>query len=368
MAPEKFQPGRIVATPGALAALEASGEARLEASSSLPPVLRSVRSRSTSNVQPPPKRMLNILDLIVVACMGSKRTHGPEQIFLSEVPMRSFLVGICLSVVLATPSAFSQLLCVTCYGDFKVNNGYFTSQVCNPHVICPGSRVAPLSASFLESPNPGIVARQENGKLLVVAVLKGSPATVAGVRTGDEILAINGKIPGTASCKQSAGWSTDGLTTSLVLRRGSEDIPLKLAVMRLGSLLLASSKLTLASASSRDAFMTSAPFTFGFAWTQESGYVEVDEILSGSPAQAAGLSVGDRIVSINGLSLQGVPDGVSHLADSFVAGQVTVGVADGSRTRVLVLRARGGASILASPTEKVSANPYAASLDSISRP
>ena len=132
--------------------------------------------------------------------------------------MRSFLVGICLSVVLATPSAFSQLICVTCYGDFKVSNGFFTSQVCNPRVICPGSlgsRVAPLSASFLESPNPGIVARQENGKLLVVAVLKGSPATVAGVRTGDEILTINGKIPGTASCKRSAGWSTDGLTTSL---------------------------------------------------------------------------------------------------------------------------------------------------------
>ena len=47
-------------------------------------------------------------------------------------------------------------------------------------------------------------------------------------------------------------WSDDILK---VLRRGSEDIPLNLAVMRLGSLLLTSSKLTLASASMRDAFM-----------------------------------------------------------------------------------------------------------------
>jgi S1-C subfamily serine protease len=279
--------------------------------------------------------------------------------------MRSFLVGICLSVVLATPPAFGQtLMCLTCYGDFKVSEGYFSSQSCR--LRCVPARMG-LPTSFLGSPSPGIVTRQENGKLLVATVLEGSPAFVGGVRAGDEILTINGKIPGTASCKQSAGWSTDGLTTTLVLRRGSEDIPLNLAVVRLGSL-LTSSKLVLASASTTEALMTSAPFTFGFGWNQGPGYVQVDEILSGSQAQAAGLSVGDRILSINGLSVQRVPDSVSLLADSFVASRVTVGVADGPRTKVLVLRARGRARILASQPEKVTASPYTASLDSISRP
>jgi S1-C subfamily serine protease len=278
--------------------------------------------------------------------------------------MRSLLVGICLSVVLATPSAFGQGMCLTCYLDFKVSDGYFSSQNCR--LRCVSARTG-LPTSFLGSPSPGIVTRQENGKLLVATVLEGSPAIVGGVRAGDEILTINGKIPGTASCKQSSGWSTDGLTTTLVLRRGSEDIPLNLAVVRLGSL-LTSSKLVLASASTTEALMTSAPFTFGFGWNQGPGYVQVDEILSGSPAQAAGLSVGDRILSINGLSVQRVPDSVSLLADSFVASRVTVGVADGSRTKVLVLRARGGARILASQPEKVTASPYTASLDSISRP
>jgi C-terminal processing protease CtpA/Prc len=104
----------------------------------------------------------------------------------------------------------------------------------------------------------------------------GSPASVAGVRVGDEILTINGGVPGTASCEQS-GWSIDGVTTSLVLRRGSENIPLKLDVVRVASL-LKSPKLALASTSMGKVFISGAPFTFGFTWNERSGYIEVGEI------------------------------------------------------------------------------------------
>ena len=68
--------------------------------------------------------------------------------------MRSFLVGICLSVVLATPSAFSQSqLCVTCYGDFKVSDGFFTSQSCRLH--CTSARVPVPALPSWSPPTPG---------------------------------------------------------------------------------------------------------------------------------------------------------------------------------------------------------------------
>jgi len=101
---------------------------------------------------------------------------------------------------------------------------------------------------------------------------------------------------------------------------------------------------------------------------RSEGNVEVNELLSGAPAQTVGLRIGDRIISINGASLKGAPDIASLLEDGFVESQVTVGLVEGSRTRILSLRSRGLSQILASPRETVTPSAYSASLGPSSEP
>lgn len=106
------------------------------------------------------------------------------------------------------------------------------------------------------------------------------------------------------------------------------------------------------------------PFTFGLRWHQHSDHLEIFQVLTGSPAEVAGLNVGQKIIYLNGLSI-GAPGGpdVSQLADSDFPKQAEIAVenVDGTLRRI-TLRSRGISEIVAAtshfavPEGGVSAN------------
>jgi predicted metalloprotease with PDZ domain len=82
----------------------------------------------------------------------------------------------------------------------------------------------------LEKPKPlavsdwGGLVEMQNGKLLLTAVIPGSPAQIAGLATGDEITALNGKTVDTEKLNETIGAKKPGETISLaIVRTGESD-------------------------------------------------------------------------------------------------------------------------------------------------
>lgn len=258
-------------------------------------------------------------------------------------------------------AAAGQDMCKTCTLDFMAPVGFYSSSLCIKANQCPAG--GPPKAAFLESENPGILLAQHAGKLQVRTVLHNSPAEHAGIRVGDEILSINGRRVGASSC--SGGWTDTDHTSSIVLHRGAGVIKVRVAAAPFLSL-VASESLVFSSNGGRSSFGLDAPFTLGLRWTEHPGYLEISQLLAGSPADGAGLRVGDRVVSLNGVAFgtKYAPD-VSELEDSDLPTQVIIETAGDRGRRQLVLYSRGISEIIASPdkarsvprTERSSLNP-----------
>jgi C-terminal processing protease CtpA/Prc len=202
---------------------------------------------------------------------------------------------------------------------------------------------------FLESLNPGIVPEQHHGKLLVRKVVFNSPAQHAGVEVGDEILSINGRGPGAFAC--GAGWLGDDHVSTIVFRRGGQEVKLQMPSVSLVSM-LSFPGIVPSSVEVREPFDLDAPFTFGFRWEERRGYLEISQILSGSPAYAAGFKIGDRIVSTSGGSSSGASAlDVSQLRDGDMPKRINIETADGAVHRWVVLPSRAISEILASPAQ-----------------
>jgi C-terminal processing protease CtpA/Prc len=235
--------------------------------------------------------------------------------------------------------------CFICQYDNKQCRGYFASNSCR--VEC-NSCLADASP-FEEANSTGILPEQRSGKLLVRMVVANSPAQHAGVEAGDEIISVNARKPGTYACRPV--WSSDGQAAIVAIRRGSEDRVLRIPTVPIVAM-LASHNLILSSLPAHNSFKLDAPFTFGFRWEAHSNYLEISQILAGSPADGAGLEAGDQIVP-GGQDTLRESDSMdaSSLIDSDTPRRVDIEVLHGAARTHVKLLSRGIAEILASPEQ-----------------
>jgi regulator of sigma E protease len=138
---------------------------------------------------------------------------------------------------------------------------------------------------------------------LVGEVTSGSPAARAGLRTGDEIVAINGHAV------EGQRPVVIGLLDDL-----SEDRPVELQV-RGSDGLVRSASIDLGSATERRTL--SEPMALlsgiGFAWVEPPEPAILGSVESGGPAAQAGLRSGDEIVSFNAEPITGWTNLVSRI-------------------------------------------------------
>ena len=235
--------------------------------------------------------------------------------------------------------------CFLCYYDNKQCRGYFASNSCR--VEC--NNCINDKTPFLESNSSGILLEQRAGKLLVRRVVPNSPAQSSGVQAGDEIISINGRKPGTYVC--NSVWSGDDQMAIVELRHAAQRRVLRIPTAPLAAM-LQPDNLIFSSAGAHNSFKLDAPFTFGFRWRVHPRFLEISEVLAGSPADGAGLKVGDKILSWDQVTptKSGAED-VSPLMDSYTPERVDIQVLDGVAGRRVRLLSRGIAEILASPEQ-----------------
>src|SRR5688572_14885266 len=126
----------------------------------------------------------------IVPCAGQRSTT--ERCMLCPKRGRTMKSWCGLLFLLAfSTNMLAQCSCVKCDSDYSTFNGKTASNACNVACICARSALAQEGEHA-----PGILTSQQGGKLFVAGVLPGSPAESAGVAVGDEIVAINSKIPG----------------------------------------------------------------------------------------------------------------------------------------------------------------------------
>lgn len=253
--------------------------------------------------------------------------------------------------------------CLTCTLDFQACAGYFNSRFCVPSARCNTcSQVPPKTV--LASDSTGILLEQHSGKLLVRKVIANSPAQLAGVRVGDELIALNDKPAGGYSC--GVVWSNNDKSAAMTVRRDNERLQLQMPTLPL-SAILESRGILLASMQKRQSFVIEAPFTFGVHLEQYPDYLVVSQVLVNSPADQAGLRIGDKISSVNGRAVSNRDSNtLALLNDGDMPNNAVIEILDGLSLREVGLQSRGIASILASPDRRTTLI-QRASLDSPSR-
>jgi membrane-associated protease RseP (regulator of RpoE activity) len=200
------------------------------------------------------------------------------------------------------------------------------------------------SSGFIESLHPGVLLAQVRSRLLVEAVLPGSPAEASGIRPGDEIALINGERPFDRDTLGSS-WEFQKTGMSLVeVVRGGKKIAFTIHLVPVKSLLevgwfLRESHGTAARVRDvrrqqpDEAYGT---HHFGMRLARAGESWVVTAVLAGSPADIAGVEAGQELIAVNrvGASDELIDKILNASVNSSV--QVTLRDRNGSRSVHLV--------------------------------
>lgn len=220
--------------------------------------------------------------------------------------------GIALAVLafFLTPWANAQCtVCTSCH-DFCIRTaGYDESpplQDCSQGFTC-GVAGPETSRSYLDSVHPGLFARVEQTALTVTEVVPASPADEAGIVVGDQILTLNGDSP-THSCSVHQWPSKDDPNfADIVLAHRGARRHIQLSLVPVRELLAkgwSSQSIHAMPVSFRQPDSDDKPWIFGLKWKRGSSSLEVTDVLRGSAAYRAGFAVGDKIIAVNGVTIQ----------------------------------------------------------------
>ena len=252
--------------------------------------------------------------------------------------------------------------CIRCT-DFDTCRGYTCSGLpgsgCCGQCICVGPE---SSTAYVYTLHPGFVTSQVAGHLVVSSVMEDSPAEKAGVLPGDELVLVNEKRSGELDCS-SKGWQSERTSqvANLVFRRGKTEQKVAVELVPISHLLAARwerPNTTLASLGSVWPRATGRSlgeygnYMFGIRWRKDGARLFVSELLRGSPAETAGISIGDEIVSVDGISAQERgPEVEARLRPSDYRTQVQLVLRRGSRMNNIRLDAAGLSEILRRRTD-----------------
>lgn len=149
-----------------------------------------------------------------------------------------------------------------------------------------GGNFGPMGRMMNHGPFIGIAFEPVEGGVKVVQVLAGSPAETAGLLVDDVITAVNGTAIGDGNVRDILKDLAVGDAVELSVTRGEESLTVSV---------------TLAERPLRDAIQARGQARIGAVLEEDT--LTVAEVVAGSPAEAAGLQVGDTISAINGTAV-----------------------------------------------------------------
>jgi predicted metalloprotease with PDZ domain len=161
----------------------------------------------------------------------------------------------------------------------------------------------PLPSKKIESARlmPGFFIEYKAGRMVVTGVLPNSPASIAGVQVGDELLEVdNLPVPFDSI---AADWQ-EGWWHTIRLRRGSIVLTKRMKMKSVQSILsqlpVLSSPIKPASFSSERNSFSVEPFLSGMLVHGDGDEFVVDTVLRNSPAERAGIRPGERFMGTKG--------------------------------------------------------------------
>src|SRR2546426_2332924 len=219
--------------------------------------------------------------------------------------LRMVLLLYALPLFLLAPPAEA---CITCH-DLQVSCDAYKSSTfnCDAPYTCVCVRSA-QNTRFETDLHPGFSTMQSNGKLIVSRVIPGSPAEHAGILADDIIVLINFNNPSSQSC-EPRGWelSEGSKSVRLLVRRDGFDREMTIPLTPVNSLLSERwisepSYSILRPATLRSGQRlndTPGPFLIGVRLAAAKNRLVVTAVLLGSPADRAGVRVGDTILTVD---------------------------------------------------------------------
>lgn len=245
--------------------------------------------------------------------------------------------------------AFAQ--CTDC-SDFQGRCKGYTTSACTQECICTGER---SGLSYLHELHPGFFTKYDTGRLVVAAVLPGSSASQIGIFPGDEIRLINGRMPFTFDCPaKSWGKLSSANPVEVTLSRNGREFIRQVPLLPVHKLLGAAwarggrgLNVQLVGMNSGALNTGAHVFVFGFRFLKKEDSLVVTDLLHGSPAEEAGVQIGDHIVSIDGVGIsEASREAVGALYGADHRAKFTLGVLRGSREVYVQVSANGVSEIL----------------------
>lgn len=211
-----------------------------------------------------------------------------------------------------------------------------------------------VQKGYLESMHPGLFIAQENANLVVVQVLAGSPADLAGILVGDEIIKVVRENGNGMSCGKP-GWTSGETDQSVVMvRRGYEYHTVRMPLVPVKTMLSGGAygiKRTALSGERDRGHPFQFVFTYGVVLNTNNERLVVVEVLNGSPAQEAGISIGDLVIGLDGSTIDSFsPDVLGGLLNPDYHRELRFTIAKPSgQTEVVSLVAIGMSQLFRNP-------------------
>ena len=209
-----------------------------------------------------------------------------------------------------------------------------------PETAAPEATAVPETGTTDAAPSPfmGIQFDAAENGVVVVAVASGSPAETAGIQAGDIVTAINGQAVTEDTVRETVQGFAVGDTVTVDLTRGEESLSLDVTLVEAPADVLIPGRGQ--GMPGFEMFDVERPRLGISIGDSETGVV-VNEVAEGSPAQAAGLQVGDIVTAINGEAVATPEEAAGAVAQAIataVAGEfdVTVSVTRGEESLELV--------------------------------
>lgn len=269
----------------------------------------------------------------------------------------SYRVSRLLCVIACWAYSTPQIASAQCYSchDFSAASGYYPSPL-PPYEPCPQTNCGnggPNEPPYSEMLHPGLITEQKGGRLLIAAIVDGSPASVADLKPGDEIVSINGFEPAVSCGAQTWESSKGSKLANITIKRDRLQMAFTLRLEPVGVITANAQRLQTvpgtavvpASLRPKENIRQSyGPYITGLNWIRQGDHLLVTGVLPGSPAAAAGLLAGDQVTVLNGVKITKASRAlVSALSDADHRVEVSLVVldGDGGSRRELKLRSEG---------------------------